>query len=107
MPYMNFEFFADQLSKGKAYNTIVGYRSAISEIHEKIVGYSINQHPTISKAIFAVKKINPPKIPSDEPIDIQPLLDYISEMEDNNSISLRDLSIKMAFLVSLITTSRL
>ncbi|PKY46551.1 hypothetical protein RhiirA4_402604, partial [Rhizophagus irregularis] len=34
----------DMLSKGFAYNTIVGYRTAVSETHEHVDGHSIETH---------------------------------------------------------------
>src|SRR6266540_2133644 len=45
----------------------------------------------------------PPNINLDELIDISSSLEYILELEDNNSILIRNLSLKTAFLVVLVT----
>lgn len=100
------EFFADQLADGKSFNTIAGYRSAISEIHDLVDNLPIGKHPDIIKAMQAVHSENPPDVHSDEPIDINPSLDYISELGNNDSMSIRDLSLKTAFLLALVTACR-
>ena len=85
------------LSKGLAYNTIAGYRTAISECHEYIDGAPIGSHPDVSKTLQAVHIHNPPPVHSDDPIDIVSSLTYIRELGDNNSMSIRDLLVKTAF----------
>ncbi|EXX77963.1 hypothetical protein RhiirA5_350214 [Rhizophagus irregularis] len=55
------EFLVDMLSKGFAYNTIVGYRTAVSETHEHVDGHSIETHPCRKNdAIYSHH--NPPPI---------------------------------------------
>jgi hypothetical protein len=92
--------------KGLAYNTICGYRSAISEVHEHIDGAPIGSHPDVSRTLQAIGIQNPPPNHSDDPIDIGPSLDYIRELGDNDIMSIRDLTIKTAFLLALVTASR-
>lgn len=94
------------LAKGLAYNTIAGYRSAISEYHDYVDGAPIGSHPDISKAIQAIFIKNPPPIHSDEPIDLAPSLDYIRKLGDNSEMTVRNLSIKTAFLLALVTACR-
>ena len=100
------EFFVDMMNEGKAYNTIAGYRSAISEIHQYVDNVPIGQHPDITKAISAVFKIQPPPMPKDELMDISPSLNFICELGNNDLMSIRDLLIKTAFLVALVSASR-
>ena len=100
------EFFSDKLNKNRAFNTIAGYRSAISEIHNHIDGYTVGQHPDVTQAMSAVRKENPPPVPSDDLIDISPSLEYIVNLGDNESMQIRDLSMKTAFLLALVTASR-
>ncbi|CAG8436131.1 10656_t:CDS:2 [Funneliformis caledonium] len=56
--------------------------------------------------MHAIHIKNPPLTHSDEPIDITPSLDYIKEMGDNLSMTIRDLTIKTSFLLALVTASR-
>ena len=74
------DFFVDMLAKGLAFNTIAGYRTAISEVHEFIDGSPIGSHPDVSRALRAIHMENPPTIPSDDPVDISPSLDYIRDL---------------------------
>src|SRR5206468_11788032 len=59
-----------------------------------------------SKTLQAVHIHNPPSIHSDDPIDIVSSLTYVCELGDNNSMSIRDLSVKTAFLLTLVTACR-
>ena len=100
------DFFVDMLTRGLAFNTIAGYRTAISEMHDHVNGVPIGSHPDISQALRAIHTTNPPPVPLDEPIDILPSLDYIRELGSNSSMTIRDLSIKTAFLLALVTACR-
>jgi hypothetical protein len=94
------------LNKGLVYNTITGYRMAISEVHEQVDGSPIGSHSDISRFLQAIHKNNLPPIHSDDPIDIMPSLDYIRNLDDNISMSIRDLCIKTSFLLALVTACR-
>ena len=71
-----------------AFNTIAGYRTAISEVHEQVDGSPIGVYSDISCIIHAIHIKNPPLICSNEPVNITPLLDYIRELGDNSSMSI-------------------
>ncbi|CAB4407168.1 unnamed protein product [Rhizophagus irregularis] len=100
------EFFNDKLKDGKAANTIAGYCTAISEVHELVNGQSVESHPDISRAILAVHRLNPPTIKQNDNLDISSSLEYILSLGDNDSMSFRQLTVKTAFLIALVTASR-
>ncbi|GBC31876.1 hypothetical protein GLOIN_2v1786700 [Rhizophagus irregularis DAOM 181602=DAOM 197198] len=100
------EFFSDMLTFGKSYNTIAGYRSAISEMHERIDNFSIGTHPDILKAMQAIRINKPPTSKSDDAIDIIPSLEFIVSLGDNSTMSIRELTCKTAFLLALISACR-
>lgn len=56
------DFFVDMMAKEKPYNTITGYRTAISKIHEIVDSVSIGSHSDIfsqnSNALDHLKKEN-------------------------------------------------
>jgi hypothetical protein len=81
------EFFDDKLKDGKAANTIVGYRTAISEIHKLVDGQSVGSHLDISRAILAVHRLNLPMVKQNDNLDISSSLEYILSLGDNDSIS--------------------
>src|ERR1044072_6275697 len=99
------EFFADKLQEGKAANTIAEYRSAISKFHNFVDRQSIGTHPVISHAIAAIMKENPPPSHDDDIINITPFLEFIVSLGDNDSMTLRNLSLKTVFLMALVTAS--
>src|SRR5687767_2896928 len=94
------------LTKGLASNTITGYRSAISEYYDHVDGSPIGSHPDVSKAIQAIFIKNPPPVHANEPIDLTPFLDYIRNLGENEEMTIRNLSIKTAFLLALVTACR-
>ena len=100
------EFFSDMFSQGKSYNTIAGYRSAISEIHDFVDNISIGSHPDIIKAMLAMRIDRPPATKTDETINITPSLDYIINLGDNFLMSIKDLTCKTAFLMALVSACR-
>jgi hypothetical protein len=100
------DFLVDKHNEGLAFNTIAGYRTAISKIHEFVNGSPIGIHPDISQTMQSIHAQNPPPVHSDDPIDIIPSLDYIKDLGDNTSMSIRDLFIKTSFLLALVTACR-
>ena len=55
------EFFSVSFEEGPEYNTISGYRSALSAYHEPIEGLSVGSHPLVSKLIAGIFNKRPPK----------------------------------------------
>ncbi|CAG8852541.1 2709_t:CDS:1, partial [Gigaspora margarita] len=100
------EFFTDQLEAGKAYNTIVGYRSAISEIHDWVDHSPIGSHPIIVKAMRGVYNKNPPPPTEDEVVDLVPAFDKVRSLGDHDAMDLLWLLCKTAFLLAITTASR-
>ncbi|RGB36090.1 hypothetical protein C1646_697980 [Rhizophagus diaphanus] len=84
-----YEFLVDMLSEGFAYNTIAGYRTAVSEIHEHVDGYSIEHTRMSQKRCYLFTSII-----HHDPTDITPSLDYIKELGTNDKMSIRNLIIK-------------
>ncbi|CAG8679794.1 2612_t:CDS:2, partial [Dentiscutata heterogama] len=99
-------FLHYQLSIGKAYNTIAGYRTAISEIHQKIDGTKIGSHPIIVRIMKGIWASNPPLPPLDDVSDIVPSLDTIIKWGNNENLPLLQLNKKTAFLLAITTGSR-
>lgn len=94
------------LTEEKSYNTIAGYRSAISEVHDFVDGVAIGSHPDISHMMHAIHSDKPPPSKPDDPVNISLSLDYIRNLGSNKSMSIRDLSVKTAFLMALVTAFR-
>ncbi|GBC01634.1 hypothetical protein RclHR1_04270012 [Rhizophagus clarus] len=98
------DFLTESAKSELSYNTIAGYHTAISEIHEQDNSLPIGSDPDISKIIKAIYAENPLIPHTDEAIDITPSLNYIRDLGNNHTMSIRGLSIKTAFLLTLVTT---
>ncbi|CAG8846839.1 12315_t:CDS:1, partial [Gigaspora margarita] len=100
------EFFEDQIKKEKAYNTIAGYRLAISEIHDWINLLPVSSHLTFITAMKSVYNTNLPNSQDDNMVDLTPAFDKIRSFGDNNTMSISCLLQKVAFLLAITTASR-
>ena len=54
-------FLVDLFDKGYQQRSINAYHSAISSAHDKVEGYSVGQHPTISRLMAGVANARPPQ----------------------------------------------
>lgn len=45
------EFLSDQFDEGHEYNSIAGYRSALSVFHESVDGVGVGKHPFDGRSI--------------------------------------------------------
>ncbi|CAG8737633.1 29021_t:CDS:2 [Gigaspora margarita] len=100
------KFFNNQLDSEKVYNTIAGYRSAISEIHDWINHLPIGFYPIIVKAMRGIYHKNPLPLPNDEIINLVLAFDKVRLLEDNNTIDILWLLQKFAFLLAIMIASR-
>ena len=53
-------FLADLFEEGYQYRSINVYRSSISTTHDKVDGYSVGQHPTVTRLMRGVFNKRPP-----------------------------------------------
>ncbi|CAG8504641.1 9929_t:CDS:2 [Gigaspora rosea] len=56
------EFLKDMNNESKSYNTIAGYHSAISEVHDEINNVKVERYPDVAKIMYAIGKINHPPL---------------------------------------------
>ena len=88
------------------YNTIGVYRSAISAYHQPIEGQDAGKHPTIIKLMAGIGNCRPPKPRYCVIWDVQQVLDWMSNLGDNEELSLKLLSFKTATLTALAAACR-
>ena len=99
-------FLAFLYEKGYEYGSINSHRSAISAYHVHIDNNPIGQHPRVCTLMTGIFNNRPPKPRYTFVWDIETVLNYLSELPDNLSLSIRVLSYKLSLLLSLTAASR-
>jgi len=99
-------FLAELHAEGYQYRSLNAYCSAISSIHERVEGHSIGQHPLISHLLKGAFNQNPPTPRYSHFWDVGLVLRFIRQLGENNTLSLKWISIKIAMLMALTCPSR-
>ena len=98
-------FLAELFSKGYQYQSLNSYRSAISSVHERTDGFSVGQHPTITRALKGAYHSRPPLPRAIPPFawDVGIMLSHLKQLGCND---VRQLTLKTAMLMALTRPSR-
>ena len=99
--YIRFKF-----NEGYSYSTINYHRSSISKFHAGFEGSPIGEHFLVCQALKSVFRQRPPLPKYLSTFDIQPVLNYIANLEPLSSLSLKALTMKTFFLICFSTLSR-
>ena len=91
---------------GYSYQSICGFRSAISKMHEGWYGKSLGEALPIHRMIKAVYNLNPPQPRYADTWDPEQLLGYLETLGSVEDLSDMDLSIRTASLLAVATISR-
>ena len=98
-------FLADLFEEGYQYRSINVYRSSISTTHDKVDGYSVGQHPTVTRLMRGVFNKRPPLSKYSYTWDVHKGTSYISNLDDDK-VFLKLLSLKLVMLLALTRPSR-
>ena len=99
-------FLAHLFKEGYQYRSLNAYRSAISSVHERVEGYEVGQHPLISRVMKGAFHLRPPQPRYEAAWDVTRVLDYIKSLGPSDSLTLQDLTWKLAMLLALTRPSR-
>jgi len=99
-------FPADLFKEGYLYRLLNSYRSAISALHSKVDGYSIGQHPLVTRMLKGVFNERPSVAKYSAFWDVAVVLKYLKGLGTNDTLSLRLLTIKSAMLMALTRPAR-
>ena len=100
------DFLSDLFSKGLKYRTINLFRSAVSMTHNPVESIPIGQHPLVSRLMRGVHNSRPPEPRYSATWDVSLVLNWIKGLGQNNELSLKDLSWKLALLMALVSANR-
>ena len=99
-------FLQELMEKGLQYRTLNVYRSAISSAHHFVDGKPIGQHHLVSRFFKGVFNLRPPKPRYNTTWDVSVVLRYLNTLPDNRRLSVKQLSLKLAMLIALVTAGR-
>lgn len=100
------EFLTSLYEEGCSYSTINTARSALSTMIGGVDGASIGSNNLVTRLLKGVSRSRPPKCKYNVTWDTNLVLNYISKMGNNDSLSLRELSKKLAALLALCSGQR-
>ena len=88
------------------FNTIAGFRSAISSYHDPIDGVAIGKHPRVSALITGVYNNRMPKPRYTLIWDVEIVLQYLSNLHSEKGLSDKLLTFKLTMLLALTAATR-
>ena len=94
-------FLAEKYSEGKEYRTINVFRSAISSTHIHIDNKPVGQHPLVIRLMKGISISRPPQPRYHTTWDVKTVTEFLSNLGDNSSLSLKQLSQKLCILMAL------
>ena len=99
-------FLADLFKEGYLYRSLNSYRSAISALYSKVDGYSVGQHPLITRMLKGVFNERPPVAKYSAFWDVGMVQKYLKGLGTDDTLSLRLLTIKLVMLMALTRPAR-
>ena len=99
-------FLAHLFELGYQYCSLNAYLSAISSTHDRVDGFSVGQHPTITRLLAGARNSRPPLPKYSATWDIQKVLAHLEKLGHNENLSLKDLTQKTTMLLALTRPSR-
>lgn len=100
------DFLAGLFVEGLQYRSINTIRSAVSMIHNQVDGVPLGQHPLVSRLFKGMYNSRPPQPRYTRTWDVDIVTRYLSSLGDNNALSLKQLSNKLAILMALVGANR-
>ena len=82
------------------------YRSAISSNHETVEGFVIGKHPMMAKFMKRVFSLRPLEPKYFVTWDVRQVLNFLKAWAPAESLSLKQLTLKLVMLAALITAAR-
>ena len=99
------EFLTSEFQAGFQYSTINSIRSALSATLPPIDGTPVGQHPLVSRLLQGIFNRRPPLPKYNSTWDVNTVIIYIREGQ-TETLSLKDLSYKLAMLLALLSATR-
>ncbi len=95
------EFLYFLYNNGLGYVSLNSARSALSTVLGRIDEFSLGSHPIITRFMKGISRVRPSKAKYNITWDPQEVLDYLQSLNDNENLSVRDMSKKLVALMLL------
>lgn len=99
-------FLAWSYNQGLEYRTINTYRSALSGVLAPIEGFAVGQHPLVARLLKGILNLRPAMPRYQHSWDVNLVLNYLRSLPNNEAISLKLLTHKLAMLLALTAPKR-
>ena len=99
-------FFATQFEAGKGYQSLNCYRSALSSVLAPIEGFAVGRHPLVCGILKGVFQLRPPQDKYTSFWSVSKVLNHLASWGENQALSLKQLTWKLAMLLALCSASR-
>ena len=106
MPAVLVKYVRHLYESGASYSAVNFHRSAVAKFHFGLDGQSIGSHPLVSQAVKAVFRLRPPLPRYVATYDITKIFSYLQSLPDNQTLSLKQLTLKTTFLLTTAIISR-
>ena len=99
-------YLTEYFNSGAAYRSVNVARSAISTSHAKLDGLPVGQNPLVIQLLKGMFNNRPPKPRYSHTWEVSSVTTYLASLGSNRSLSLKQLSWKLAMLFSLTCPER-
>ena len=99
-------FLANQFGEGRQYRSLNCYHSALSFTHFPVEGFLVGQHPLVVRLLKGAYIQRPPKPKYSQTWDVTKMLTHLRSLGDNETLSLKLLTQKLAMLLALVLGHR-
>ena len=100
------EFLTELFSLGLGYSSLNTARSALSAVLRTEDGRPIGKHPVVIRFLKGIFELRTPVPRYQQTWDVSILLSYFKEAEQNSSLPLKDLTVKLCALLLLSSAQR-
>ena len=100
------DFLVELYESGIGYSGINTARSSLSCVVKPINGISLGSHPTVTRFLKGVFESRPTAPRYTQTWDVGKVLSYLQTIPNSEDVSLKDLTLKTAMLVSLVSAQR-
>ena len=99
-------FLAHLQGKGLSYSTIASHRASVGGFFDNFTKGNLSSSNIVTRFMKGLFRRNPPKPKYSSTWEVAKVLDYITTLGPNATLSLRDLTLKLVFLLAICSPRR-
>ena len=99
-------FLSYLVTKGLSYASVASHRAALTTFFDQLGASEMGADSRVARFMKGLFRKNPPKPRYAETWDVNTVLDYITSLGNNSALSLKELTLKLAFLLAVCSPKR-